>query len=226
MINKLDKYQKNNYRLLSKDQKKELKQWILKNKLDNETAILSHKKFLLNQRAKTGLYYSTINNYTYDDLIKEEKAFIKKYGYTTFKVANNINQAKYQRTIRLKNRIKEAIESGKAWFITITFSPNTLENTNEQTRRKYVTRWLKSVSKLYIANIDYGDLFGREHYHAVITSDNKPPKNFKYGFIDILKVKTTKNDTIRISKYISKLTNHAIKHTTNSKRIIYSKRSK
>ena len=65
-----------------------------------------------------------------------------------------------------------------------------------------------------------------EHYHAVITSDQRPPKTWSYGFIDILKVKTTENDTKRVSKYISKLTNHAIKHTTKSKRIIYSRQSK
>ena len=77
-----------------------------------------------------------------------------------------------------------------------------------------------------MANIDYGKTTGREHYHAVITSETKPPKSWKYGFIDILKVKTTDNDTTRISKYISKLTNHAIKHTTKSKRIIYSRKIK
>lgn len=214
------------YKYLTKKQRQELKQYILINKIDKKADELSLKAFLLYQREKNGLYYKIIDNYSFEKLIKDREKFIKKYGYIIFKVANNLNHAKYQRIIRLKGRIKEAIESGKAYFITLTFSPNTLENTNEQTRRKYVCNWLKSVSKLYVANIDYGALKGREHYHAVITSDNKPPKNFKYGFIDILKIKTSESDTIRISKYISKLTNHAIKHTTKSKRIIYSRKPK
>ena len=184
------------------------------------------KAYRLYQKELNGLYYPTLINYSYYDLIKEEETFIKRYGYTTLKVANNLNHAFYKRTARLKERIREAVECGKAWFITITFSPDTLLNTNEKTRRVYVSRWLKSVSKFYVANIDYGDLKGREHYHAVITAENKPPKSFKYGFIDILKIKTSENDTTRISKYISTLTNHAIKNTTKSKRIIYSRKSK
>ena len=215
-----------NHKYLTTKERAELKQFILEHKIDNEAAKLSRNAFLLYQREKNGLYYEIIHNYSYKNLINDKEAFIKRYGNTTLKIANNLNHAKYQRTIRLKERIKKAVESNKAWFITITFNPKTLKNTNEQTRRKYVSRWLKSVSNLYIANIDYGEEKGREHYHAVITSDNKPPKSWPYGFIDILKVKTTENDTKRISKYISKLTNHAIKHTTKSKRIIYSKKSK
>ena len=222
----LNKFKPINHKYLTIKEREALKQCILEYKLDDEAAKLSRKAFLLYQREKNGLYYEIIDNYSYEKLINEKKTFIKKYGSTTLKVANNLNQAKYQRTIRLKNRIKEAVESGKAWFITITFNPETLSNTNEKTRRKYVSRWLKSLSEFYVANIDYGELYEREHYHAVITSVNKPPKTWKYGFIDILKVKTTDNDTTRISKYISKLTNHAIKHTTKSKRIIYSKKSK
>ena len=222
----LKKYKSLNYKLLSKEQKQELKQIILENKLHREVGDLSLKSYRLYQMEVNGLYYPSLINYSFEKLTKEKETFIKRYGYTTMKVANNINHASYKRVARLKDRIKEAVESGSAYFITITFNPTTLENTNEQTRRKYVSRWLKSLSPFYVANIDYGELNEREHYHAVITSDTRPPKSWNYGFIDILKVKTTENDTKRISKYISKLTNHAIKNTTKSKRIIYSKKSK
>ena len=222
----LKKYKSLNYKLLSKEQKQELKQIILENKLHREVGDLSLKSYRLYQMEVNGLYYPSLINYSFEKLTKEKETFIKRYGYTTMKVANNINHASYKRVARLKDRIKEAVESGSAYFITITFNPTTLENTNEQTRRKYVSRWLKSLTPFYVANIDYGEKNGREHYHAVITSDTRPPKSWNYGFIDILKVKTTENDTKRISKYISKLTNHAIKHTTKSKRIIYSKKTK
>ena len=222
----LKKYKSLNYKLLSKEQKQLLKQIILENKLHCEVGDLSLKSYRLYQREVNGLYYPSLINYSFEKLIKEKETFIKKYGNTTLKIANNLNHASYKRVARLKERIKEAVESGSAYFITITFNPTTLENTNEQTRRKYVSRWLKSLTPFYVANIDYGEKNGREHYHAVITSDTRPPKSWNYGFIDILKVNTTETDTKRISKYISKLTNHAIKHTTKGKRIIYSRKLK
>jgi hypothetical protein len=222
----LKKYKSLNYKLLSKEQKQELKQIILKNKLHREAGQLSLKSYRLYQMEVNGLYYPTLKNYSYEDLYNDKETFIKRYGSTTLKIANNLNHASYKRVARLKERIREAVESGSAYFITITFAPETLNNTNEQTRRRYVSRWLKSLTPFYVANIDYGKNTGREHYHAVITSDKRPPKTWSYGFIDIKKVATSETDTKRVSKYISKLTNHAIKHTTKSKRIIYSRKPK
>lgn len=215
-----------NHRYLTKEERQKLKQIIIRNKLHREVGQLSLKSYLLYLRNEMGLYYKSIDNYSHEQLIKDKEVFIKRYGFTTFKVANNVNQASYKRVARLKERICEAVESGKAWFITITFNDEILASTNEKTRRVYVSRWLKGLSPFYVANIDYGKTKGREHYHAVITANTRPPKSWKYGFIDILKVKTTENDTKRVSKYISKLTNHAIKHTTKSKRIIYSRKVK
>jgi hypothetical protein len=222
----LNQIKSSDYKLLGKEEKQELKQIILENKLHREVGQLSLKNYRLYQKEVNGLYYPTLNDYSFQDLENEIKEFVNLYGYTTYKVATNVNHASYKRTARLKERIREAVESGSAWFITITFNPETLSKTNEQTRRKYVSRWLKSLTSFYVANIDYGAKNSREHYHAIITSDQRPPKTWSYGFIDILKVKTTENDTKRISKYISKLTNHAIKHTTKSKRIIYSRKPK
>lgn len=222
----LEKTKSLNYKLLSKEQKQELKQIIIKNKLHREVGQLSLKGYRLYQKEVNGLYYPSLINYSYQELENEIKEFVNLYGYSTYKVATNVNHASYKRTARLKERIREAVASGSAWFITITFSPETLAKTNEKTRRVYVSRWLKSLTPFYVANIDYGKKKGREHYHAVITSDQRPPKTWSFGFIDILKVATTETDTKRISKYISKLTNHAIKNTTKSKRIIYSRKPK
>ena len=222
----LEKYKSSDYKLLGKEEKQELKQIILENKLHREVGQLSLKNYRLYQKEVNGLYYPSLINYSYKELENEFTNFVNLYGYTTLKIANNLNRASYQRTARLKERIREAVESGSAWFITITFNPETLSKTNEKTRRVYVSRWLKSLTPFYVANIDYGLKNEREHYHAVITSDKRPPKSWSYGFVDILKVKTTETDTKRVSKYISKLTNHAIKNTTKSKRIIYSRETK
>ncbi len=222
----LEKYKSSDYKLLGKEEKQELKQIILENKLHREVGQLSLKNYRLYQKEVNGLYYPSLINYSYKELENEFTNFVNLYGYTTLKIANNLNRASYQRTARLKERIREAVESGSAWFITITFNPETLSKTNEKTRRVYVSRWLKILTPFYVENIDYVLKNEREHYHAVITSDKRPPKSWSYGFVDILKVKTTETDTKRISKYISKLTNHAIKNTTKSKRIIYSRETK
>ena len=222
----LEKYKSSDYKLLTKEERQELKQIILESKLHREVGQFSLKNYRLYQKEVNGLYYPTLINYSFKELENEFTNFVNFYGYTTLKVANNLNRASYYRTVRLKERIREAVLSGSAWFITITFNPETLENTNEKTRRVYVSRWLKSLTPFYVANIDYGLKNEREHYHAVITSDQRPPKSWSYGFVDILKVKTTETDTKRVSKYISKLTNHAIKNTTKSKRIIYSRQTK
>lgn len=222
----LEKYKSSDYKLLTKEEKQELKQIILENKLHREVGQLSLKNYRLYQKEVNGLYYLTLINYSFKELENEITNFVNLYGYTTLKVANNLNRASYYRTARLKERIREAVLSGSAWFITLTFSPETLAKTNEKTRRVYVSRWLKSLTPFYVANIDYGLKNEREHYHAVITSDKRPPKSWSYGFVDILKVKATETDTKRVSKYISKLTNHAIKNTTKSKRIIYSRKTK
>ena len=221
----LEKTKSLNYKLLSKEEKQKLKQIIIENKLHREVGELSLKQYRLFQM-ELGVYYPSLENYSYQELENETTNFIELYGYATYKIANNLNRASYQRTTRLKNRIREAVASGSAYFITITFNNDTLSKTNEKTRRKYISRWLKTLSPFYVANIDYGKTTSREHYHAIITSDCLPPKTWEYGFIDILKVATTENDTKRVSKYISKLTNHAIKNTTKSKRIIYSRQPK
>ena len=222
----LNQIKLSDYKLLSKEEKQELKQIILENKLHREVGQFSLKNYRLYQKEVNGLYYPTLINYSYQELENEKKVFVNLYGYKTYKIATNLNHASYKRTARLKERIREAVASGSAWFITITFNPETLAKTNEKTRRVYVSRWLKSLTSFYVANIDYGLKNEREHYHAVITSDQRPPKTWSYGFIDILKVATSEIDTKRISKYISKLTNHAIKNTTKSKRIIYSRQPK
>lgn len=211
------------YKLLSKEEKQELKQIIIEKQLHREAGQLSLKRYRLDQIQEKGLYYPTLINYSFQDLENDITNFINLYGTTILKIAENVNRASYQRTARLKDRIREAVAGGSAYFITITFNDDTLTKTNEKTRRVYVSRWLKSLTPFYVANIDYGKTTAREHYHAIITADAPPPKTWQYGFIDILKVATTENDTKRLSKYISKLTNHAIKNTTKSKRIIYSR---
>ena len=141
------------------------------------------------------------------------------------KVCDNLNKARYKRSNRLESYFEKMLEYGPCSFLTLTFRDDVLETTNESTRRKYVSRYLSMHSPYYIANIDYGGQNGREHYHAVIMHKKKIDLSIwrnKYGLIDIEPIHV-KNPTC-LSKYMTKLTNHAMKDTGRSKRVIYSNR--
>lgn len=139
-----------------------------------------------------------------------------------FKEAAKVAAADFQRNTRLKNRIRDFLQIGNCIFLTLTFRDDVLENTSEKTRRLYVTQCLKSCSKYYIANIDYGDNTQREHYHAIVVSDHVPDGFWSYGYYWRLSIIKDSNP-LRLAKYISKLTNHAIKETTRRNHIIYSR---
>lgn len=141
------------------------------------------------------------------------------------KIANS----EYKRKQRLYDRIVYYLNFGKCYFITLTFSEEVLSNTTKEQRRRRVTEFLKQNYKAYVANIDYGDLHGREHYHAFVLFDKKVDFSLWYNnkymsLINSLPVRISKDvDIKKISQYIAKLTNHAIKKTTKRNAIIYSR---
>lgn len=140
------------------------------------------------------------------------------------KCCENLNRNRQARTKRLNDKINKMTYLGQCIFVTLTFNDNSLQNTTEVTRRRYVSRYLKEQSDYYIANIDYGGIGGREHYHAVVFGRLDLEKWHKYGGIDVERIKSSLSDNLKVSKYISKLTNHAIKNTCKNKRLIYSKK--
>lgn len=140
-----------------------------------------------------------------------------------FKEAKKINHASYEKRNRLEKRIANWLSNYTCIFVTLTFKPDILESTSKETRRKYVTRALKQMSDKYIANIDFGKKNEREHYHAIVVSDNVDHKIWKdYGIINFEKIKQT-SDSVKLAKYVVKLTNHAMKETVQQNRVIYSK---
>ena len=140
-----------------------------------------------------------------------------------WKECERINRSYYYRVKRLKRNITAMLLKGTCFFITLTFTDETLASTTAETRRRYVTRFLKSQSDTYCANIDFGSKNNREHYHAIILSEKVDFTTWdKYGFSNGKKIKNDCNDTVKLAKYISKLTNHAIKDTTKGSRAIYS----
>lgn len=140
-----------------------------------------------------------------------------------YREAVKVNFAGYKRKTRLQNKINEMLTRGDALFLTLTFNDKVLNNTSPETRRKYVSRTLKKFNCDYVANIDFGKENEREHYHCVISISRMPKDFWIYGFCKIEKIRNCDGDSARLAKYISKLTNHAIKETCKQNRIIYSK---
>ena len=128
--------------------------------------------------------------------------------------------SKRRKAKKVRDKISDLVLTGKAVFLTLTFTDSVLASTSPQTRRRYVSRFLKGVSGQYVANIDFSPDIGREHYHAVITS-RVDLKSWCYGFSFAEKMRCHKNDLARVSKYITKLTAHALK--IDATRLIYSR---
>lgn len=189
-----------------------------------------HEDILKLQRHHSFLNY--LQNYTLEDI---DLDYTKAVSETVFSIlsdenlvkvwqeAEKINLAYYARVKRLKKRIFDMLLQGTCFFFTLTFTDDVLARTSAQTRRKYVTLFLRSLSDTYCANIDFGSQNGREHYHAVVLADTVDLSAWDcYGFSNAKKIGSEKDFT-KIAKYISKLTNHAVKATTKGSKAIYSK---
>jgi len=154
------------------------------------------------------------------------------YGDFLVRMATNMYQANNKRYNRVLKHIDNLLSlPGCEWvFCTLTFNDETLANTSPATRRKYVARWCKKVSAIYVANVDYGKKNNREHYHAIVCNlvDKEANEAWKkYGFTWFRRIKADRDcPKERLSKYLTKLTAHALKETAKSGliRIIYSRR--
>ena len=147
----------------------------------------------------------------------------------------------YQRRTRLRKRLSNMIESDDpTYFITFTFDDEHIDKSNDKTKRIMVSRVLRENATDYVANVDYGGTYeyidnkgqqrtatGRIHFHAV---SNSPidKEQWSYGFITCKEVRKSTKQEKKLSlgslpAYLDKLTNHAIKKTTNNLRPIYSR---
>ena len=149
------------------------------------------------------------------------------YGEEVYTMAKNVSRSTYERYKRVFAKTSEMVLSGKAVFLTLTFTDEVLSKTSPETRRRYVSRALKAISEVYVANVDFGSKKMREHYHAIVLFDGDGFKDvfkWSYGFFDAERVRTSEGDSKATSKYITKLSRHSMKDTGRAVRLIYSKR--
>lgn len=179
-------------------------------------------------------YFSNISYDLDDNGEVSNKTYSNSYIWTDFlffiirknaelDCAWRMIESRKQKTKRIKDKIVDMVLDGTAIFVTLTFKNETFGKTDEVKRRRLVQRFLKSSCSRYVANIDYGKTNGREHYHAVCSNDLKLKDWFKYGSIDVEHIYKTDESVIRTSRYINKLTNHALKNRCISTRLIYSR---
>lgn len=160
------------------------------------------------------IIYHKISRHFDREQIKE----ILKCDDERMRVLKNLDNSWYYKTTLLKRKIDFMLNNFNCVFLTLTFDDDVLNSTSEETRRRYVSRWLKSKSDYYIANIDYGSEKEREHYHAIINC--RVDTSWVGGSINFKKI-VNKNPKA-LAKYINKLTNHALKSSTKDNKIIYS----
>jgi len=168
---------------------------------------------------ETGL----IDNTKIKELDELNEQFKLYYG-DDWKVAQQVNNNRFRRTLTLKKRTLKAILSNNAYFYTLTFTDNVLSATSEKTRRKYVQLFCASQSDFYVANIDYGKEHGREHYHVIMIGRVNFKDWRKYGSINGKPIRANVKDNVKIASYMTKLTNHAIKTTTKQQKLLYSRK--
>ena len=200
--------------------------------------------------------YKAVNPETGDVFVGytfEEQDFVKRWipegeaikdkSRFLFNECYRICNSEVARRKRLRKRVESIMASGNTYFITLTFSNDTLNSTKPEIRRIYVARFLSTISDNYVGNIDFGKLNGREHYHAVLSSDKLNDMKYTYdnrygwickeasqfdewskrGFYSIKSCGTSDTDKKKLASYTGKLVNHAIKETTKRNALIYSR---
>lgn len=127
---------------------------------------------------------------------------------------------------RVKKRLDEMLVSPKCcFFVTFTIKPDVLRKNSEESLRKYVQRWLNANCEDYVCNVDYGDLYGRIHFHALVYAPKRmdfSSYNSKYGALQCRKILTSKKD--KLMNYVSKFVNHCTKWSTHFERIMMKRR--
>lgn len=164
----------------------------------------------------------------YNALPDETKAyrdFINTYQftYTELHALEQMYDSRRKKVYRLKQKIQDMLQY-KCIFLTLTFSDDVLQSTSAYTRRTYVARYLKKYNTRYVANIDFGqddNFTKREHYHAIIQTDNVNFADWTCGIINGERVKV--KNASALSKYINKITYHAYKQGAGSTRLIFSR---
>lgn len=232
-IQKIRNTQPKKKKKLSRKQTREIKHQLLKDgiyakyhslrknlnliKLDYRISEINDITGEINDKGLSLAYYSISANL--------ERLLRENIGNEPFKHCFQISHNSYKRTSRLKLKTTKMIKSKQCYFVTLTFTDEVMASTTQKTRRDYVRRFLKANCSQYVANIDFGDTTKREHYHGIVDEYISIDK-WPYGFSYYLTIRNDEKSLNKLPVYVNKLTNHALKVSTDYFYVIYSRPNK
>ena len=170
------------------------------------------------------------------ELLRNIKPELYGLDQETAQECENARKSKKKQREKIENHIGWLLENQEElkidlFFGTWTFTDQSLEMTAD-TRRQGIRRLLSKETEDFILNIDYGKENGREHYHGLIALKNGTYKitekvwstkyncqlihidtldNYKLGYYDLQEIKLNDLSAKKITRYITKLTQHSIK---------------
>lgn len=150
------------------------------------------------------------------------QSLVRMYGQDTVDRLFKRAHADSNIVSRLRSRIELMLNLGECIFLTFTFTDNSLATYSTDYLRLCVKRFLNLYSSLYVANVDYGKENGRIHFHAVALTGHVNFKAWKFGALNAQRIHSVE-DSLCLARYVSKLTNHALKESTRRQSIIYSR---
>lgn len=181
-----------------------------------EYRLLNYGDAVVSIYFKTGKNkFAKINCPTIKNIAKLNEK-LSEVSESDIKECERINHAKWTKNKRLSDKLSKMITFAQIshndlLFLTLTFNNESLQKLSANVRRKYVADFLKNNSFLYVGNVDFGEEFGREHYHAVCVGSVDLKSWHKFGAIKVQHIHITKYCKTVLAKYIAKLTNHALK---------------
>ena len=151
------------------------------------------------------IYFELKNGVISEDSFINEKEFRKLYQ------RNREKKKKYSKWFR------KCIEKyNLLYFVTLTFNNDYI--CSEEEAVKLLSTLIRSLRPLGIEcrfNVDYGEDFGRLHFHGV---SNVPFEEYwKYGFSKDKIINLTSESVTRVTAYVNKIVNHAFKSTTRGR---------
>lgn len=160
--------------------------------------------------------------------LKERHNINRSQAFLLWKCYHSQKVSRRSKKKRLEAKIRKWYENGFTVFLTLTYSPEFLENTSAPIRRKKVREVLNECADDFVANIDFGGKNGREHYHAICYRLDGLKINDlwakRYGFI---KAEAVIPDTEgSLFEYVDKLCNHALKESTGCQQLVYCRKKK
>lgn len=137
-------------------------------------------------------------------------------------------KARYNKVSRIKQHFIYMVMNKKnLYFLTFTFDDKYIKKC-DRTKKDLIKNLLIEIdfNSYIILNVDYGSQTERQHYHCIYgTNKDLNLKSIldKYYpcFSYTEKIRLDNSSINKISKYINKLSNHAIKDSTKGSRIYF-----